>query len=135
MMLGRSVCSNCGCKFKTVETRYNEKSYVVYRLRECPNCKDTVFTREHIVKDSLDFRKKWNYNSRAAQGWRDSKKELRRLMRVAKSYSANGVDEDYESLKRKYAAMVELVGREPTDQEIAEITNSQMEEKEDYEEE
>ena len=118
MMLAKSVCSKCGCKFRTVETRYNEKTYEVYRMKQCPECKDTCFTRERITNDGTDFRKRWNYNSRSAQEWRDRKRELKRLMRVAKSYSAKGVDESYEELKRKYEALVELVGREPTETEM-----------------
>ena len=117
-MMAKSVCSKCGNKYKTIDTRFNEKRYEIYRLKQCPICGDEVFTKESITKDGIDFRKKWNYNSRAAQGWRDQKKELRRLMRVAKSFSADGVREDYEALKQKYEAMVELVGREPTDEEI-----------------
>lgn len=125
MMMGKSICSNCGCKYVTVETRFNEKCYEVYRMKQCPQCGDSCFTREHIAKDGLDFRKRWNYNSRAAQGWRDQKKELKRLMRVAKSFSANGVDESYEDLKRKYEALVGLVGREPTDEEIDNMAKNQ----------
>lgn len=118
MMLAKGVCSNCGEKYKTVETRFGDRSYVVYRLKQCPCCGESCFTREHITKDSYEFRKRWNYNSRSAQDWREQKKELKRLLRVAKSYSAKGVDESYENLKRKYEAMVELVGREPTDEEL-----------------
>ena len=117
MMLAKSVCSKCGSKYKAIETRYNEKIYEVYRMKQCPKCGDTCYTRERITQDGEDFKKRWNYNSRSAQRWREEKKELKRMMRIAKSYSAKGVDESYEELKRKYEALVALVGSELPEKE------------------